>query len=160
MSPVLIYGTPVQLKFKISIKLTLYSSMVHFLLRFVTLKNSAATSVWIARIRTEVQNGFPPLRAWFKIDNNHLRVSTTVPILISNFWSEPKFQVWIHHFINQLWFSSFNSYFMGWIISEIQCNRIVCQKSKFWSKIEIAVKNWNFGQKLKLRSKIEISVKN
>ena len=41
------------------------------------------------------------------------------------------------------------------------------QKSKFWSKIEILVKNWkflvknwNYGQKLKYWSKIEILVKN
>ena len=39
-------------------------------------------------------------------------------------------------------------------------NQNFCQKSKFWSKIEILVKNHNFGQKSKFWSKIEILVKN
>ena len=38
-------------------------------------------------------------------------------------------------------------------------NRNFGQKSKFWSKIEILLKNRNFGQKSKFVSKIEIFVK-
>jgi len=36
----------------------------------------------------------------------------------------------------------------------------VGQKLKFWSEVEILVKNRNFGQKLKFWSKIEILVRN
>ena len=39
-------------------------------------------------------------------------------------------------------------------------NRNVCQKSMFWSKIDIFVKNRNVCQKSKFWSKIEIFVKN